>query len=150
MSTRSKLLLLFVAFLVAFALLAVAQQPTQESQKVIKHVPVKPTSPASGEEMYVAYCAVCHGKDLKGAGPAASALKVPPTNLTTLTQRNSGKFPFASVASTIKGDTDIAAHGTKDMPVWGNLFWRLSEGHAGEVHQRITNLSNYIESKQSK
>lgn len=50
--------------------------------KEIRHVPVKAGSPASGPEMYTAYCAVCHGIDGKGKGPAAEALKVPPTDLT--------------------------------------------------------------------
>ncbi len=61
-------------------------------KKQVTHVPVKPTSPASGEEMYMNYCAACHGKDGKGGGPAADALKVPPKNLTTLAYRNAGKY----------------------------------------------------------
>ena len=44
-------------------------------QKEIRHVPVKATSPASGPEMYTTYCAVCHGIDGKGRGPAADALR---------------------------------------------------------------------------
>jgi len=47
-------------------------------QKEIRHVSVKPTSPASAPEMYTTCCAVCHGVDGKGSGPAAGALKVPP------------------------------------------------------------------------
>jgi len=36
------------------------------------------------------------------------------------------------------------------MPVWGTVFWRMSQGHEGEVQQRVTNLSNYIKSLQVK
>jgi mono/diheme cytochrome c family protein len=135
-----------------FGVLLAAQQPpaTEEPSKVIKHVPVRPVTPASGEEMYNAYCAVCHGKDLKGVGPAASAMKVPPTDLTQLSSRNKGEYPFARVGSAIRGDVDVPAHGSKDMPVWGPLFWHMSEGHQSEVQQRVTNLSKYIESKQAK
>ena len=56
-------------------------------------VPAPRTSATSGKEMYLAYCATCHGKEGKGDGPVASALKVPPADLTTLSKRNDGKFP---------------------------------------------------------
>ena len=56
-------------------------------QKQIKHVPVKPTSPGSGSEMYTAYCAVCHGVDGKGSGLVAEALKVSRSDLTALAQK---------------------------------------------------------------
>lgn len=141
------------AVLAAFALLAVAQQTQpqdQSTEKVIKHVPVKPTSPASGEEMYVNYCAVCHGRDGKGGGPAASALKTTPTDLTKLAASNDGKYPSMHVSSVIRGEANLPAHGSKDMPVWGPLFWRMSQGHEGEVQQRIANLNSYIESLQGK
>jgi len=141
------------AIIAVFALLAVAQQaqpPASGSEKVIKHVPVKSTNPASGEEMYLNYCAVCHGKDGKGAGPAASALKVPPTDLSKLSANAGGKYPALHVSSVIRGEAELAAHGSKDMPVWGPLFWRMSQGHEGEVQQRIANLNSYIESLQAK
>jgi mono/diheme cytochrome c family protein len=141
------------AIIAVFALLAVAQQaqpPASGSEKVIKHVPVKSTNPASGEEMYLNYCAVCHGKDGKGAGPAASALKVPPTDLSKLSANAGGKYPALHVSSVIRGEGELAAHGSKDMPVWGPLFWRMSQGHEGEVQQRIANLNSYIESLQAK
>ena len=35
-------------------------------------------SSASGKEMYLAYCAVCHGVDGKGDGPVASLLRIRP------------------------------------------------------------------------
>lgn len=141
------------AVLAVFALLAVAQQTQPQDQgteRVIKHVPVKPTSPASGDEMYVNYCAVCHGRDGKGAGPAASALKAMPTDLTKLSANNGGKYPAMHVSSVIRGEANLPAHGSKEMPVWGPLFWRMSQGHEGEVQQRIANLNSYIESLQGK
>jgi mono/diheme cytochrome c family protein len=135
-----------IALLFAVAIMAGAQ----DQEKTIKHVPLKPTSAASGQEMFNNYCAVCHGKDGKGAGPAATALKVPPTDLTTLSQKNGGKYPALHITSVIRGEGDLAAHGSKDMPVWGPLFWHLSQGHGGEVQQRVANLNSYIESLQVK
>ena len=120
------------------------------AQTTVKHVPAPITSAASGSEMYKAYCAACHGTDGKGNGPAASALKASPTDLTSLSKSNNGKFPSAKVVSTIRGEADIPAHGSRDMPVWGKVFWSMSHGHEGEVQQRVSNLTKYIESLQSK
>ena len=131
---------------IAVAMLAVAQ----ESQKTIKHVPIKPTSAASGQEMFTTYCAVCHGKDGKGNGPAAEALKVPPPDLTVLAKKDGGKYPAMRVSSIIRGEAALPAHGSKEMPVWGSLFWHMSQGHESEVQQRVANLNQYIEGLQVK
>ena len=134
---------------IAFIVVAVLAG-AQEQQKVIKHVPVKPTSPASGQEMYTAYCAVCHGTNAKGGGPAAEALKVPPPDLTLLAKKESGKYPSMRVSAIIRGEAALPAHGSREMPVWGSLFWHMSQGHEGEVQQRVANLNEYIESLQVK
>jgi mono/diheme cytochrome c family protein len=122
----------------------------QTEKTEIKHVPIKPTSAASGSEMFKTYCAVCHGAEGKGNGPAADALKVPPADLTALAQKNGGKYPTLKVAAIIRGEEVLAAHGNKEMPIWGHLFWNMSGGHEAEVQQRVANLSKYIESLQKK
>lgn len=138
---------LSILALVVFAVVLGAQnQPNTQ----IKHVPIKATSPASGAEMYQSYCAACHGVDAKGNGPAASALKTPPTDLTMLAKNNGGTYPAMKVSTSIHGEDNVPAHGSKDMPVWGKLFWNLSDGHQAEVQQRIFNLNNYVESLQAK
>jgi mono/diheme cytochrome c family protein len=119
-------------------------------QKQIKHVPARPISPVSGQQMYTAYCAVCHGLGGKGNGPAAEALKVPPPDLTALAKTNGGKYPSDHVRSAIEGDLHLPAHGSKEMPAWGNLFWRMSQGHRSEVQLRVSNLNQYIESLQAR
>ncbi len=132
--------------IVALALLAEAQdKPTK-----VERTAAPRTSAASGADMFVNYCASCHGKDGKGNGPAASALNVPPTDLTALSKKNDGKYPALRVASVLNGEANLAAHGNKEMPVWGRVFWSMSGGHAAEVHQRVTNLNHYIESLQVK
>jgi len=140
----------YVGVCVALVLFAVMASAQEQNQKVIKHVPVQSTSPTSGVEMYKAYCAVCHAADGKGNGPAAPALKSQPTDLTTLSKNNGGKFPDMKVASMIRGEGNVPAHGTPEMPVWGQLFWGMSHGHEGEVQQRVANLTKYIESMQTK
>ncbi|MFI5118545.1 MAG: c-type cytochrome [Terriglobales bacterium] len=150
MMSIKNVIVMFIT-LIAFTCSVVAQEKIQaQPEKVIQHVPVKAVSPASGKEMYTSYCAVCHGTDGKGGGPAASALKVPPTDLTLLSKNNGGKYPALKVTSNIRGEAALPAHGTKDMPVWGTLFWSMSSGHEAEVQQRVVNLNRYIESLQAK
>jgi|SRR5579872_1871220 cytochrome c len=147
----NKIILLFVASYAFMCTAAAAQDQTQsQPTKTIEHTTIKPTSSASGKEMYTAYCAVCHGANGKGGGPAASALKVAPADLAQLSKNNGGKFPAMKVTSAIRGDENVPAHGSKEMPVWGPLFWNMSHGHQGEVQQRVANLTAYIESLQEK
>ncbi len=123
---------------------APAQTPT------VKHVPITNVPSNSGKEMFNSYCAVCHGKDAKGDGPAASALKTAPVDLTTLAQKNGGKYPAAHVATVIRGQAALASHGSQDMPMWGPLFSSISQGHEGQVQQRVANLVKYIDTLQVK
>jgi mono/diheme cytochrome c family protein len=146
-----KKVILMLTALIVFTCTLAAQDKTQDqTTKTIQHTTVKPTSAASGEEMYKTYCAVCHGTDGKGGGPAASALKVAPADLTQLSKKNGGKYPALKVSSAIRGEGDVPAHGSKEMPVWGSLFWNMSHGHESEVQQRVANLTKYIESLQAK
>jgi mono/diheme cytochrome c family protein len=139
----SRKLALLLVLLIAFAGVAANAQ-------TVKRVPVSPTSPASGQEMFTTYCAACHGSEGKGNGPAATALKKTPANLTELTQRNGGKFPELRVYGTIKGDVETPAHGSRDMPIWGSVFSAMSRGTQGEVQMRIANLTAYVQSIQAK
>ena len=127
--------------LIALAGLIAAQQPADQA-------PAPHISPTSGRDMYLTYCAACHGKDGKGGGPVAAALKTAPPDLTTLAKRNKGMFPSDRVYSAITGVSDIPAHGSKEMRIWGPLL--LSRQHDPEVRLRVTNLTKYIGSIQEK
>lgn len=89
----------------------------------------------------MAYCVSLPRRDAKGDGPAAGARKVPPADLTALASKNNGKFPSNHVAAVLSGQADVMADGSKDMPVWGPVFFRISQGHPTEVQQRISNLT---------
>jgi Cytochrome c len=145
-----KLILIFTVLVVCTCVIAAQDKTEGQLKTTIKHVPLTTTSPVSGKEMYTAYCAVCHGTEGRGDGPAASALKTPPADLTQLSKNNGGKYPGLKVTASIRGTGDVAAHGSKDMPVWGELFWSMSRGHEGEVQQRVSNLTHYIETLQVK
>jgi mono/diheme cytochrome c family protein len=136
----------FVAGLLATAAFGIAQ-----TGPVIKKVPVTPTSAASGKQMYTTYCAVCHGADGRGGGPAAAALKTQPTNLAQLTKENGGKFPETHIYSVLQFGMEEPAHGSKDMPVWGPALRSLDRGSSAAVmqeHQRLANLTDYLKTLQ--
>jgi mono/diheme cytochrome c family protein len=144
-------LLVFGAALVSIHTIAGAQ----ENQ--IKKTQVKPTSSVSGAQMFKEYCAVCHGPTGKGDGPVATALKVPPPDLTTLAQRHDGKFPDDYVSNVLKNGVQNPAHGSGEMPVWGPIFDTMNRWKAlcpgmdeTPVTLRITNLTNYLKSIQKK
>jgi len=130
-----------LAFLVASAIAARAQEVK------IKEVPITPMADVSGGATYKAYCAVCHGVSGKGDGPAVRALVKAPSDLTTIAARHNGKFPAMAVKMAIVGDTVVAAHGTRDMPIWGPVM-RSVEGH-GKSELRLKNLIDYLERLQA-
>ena len=107
-----------------------------------------PTYVPSGQEIYQQFCAACHGPDAKGNGPAASRLKTPPPDLTTLAKRHTGKFPYDYVAGVLRFGPGPSAHGSSDMPTWGPIFQIIDKNNERAVQQRIKNLSAYLASLQ--
>ena len=106
---------------------------------------------AFGEALYHEQCAACHGEDATGNGPAASALKVAPPNLTEISKRAGGTFPAARVVEIITYGGDIAAHGSGPMPMWGRVF--STEGGGGKIgaarsRQALIALKRYLETIQ--
>ncbi len=77
-----------------------------------------------GKEEYVRSCAACHGLTGKGDGPAAKSLIKPPADLTKLSETNKGVFPISGVYDAIDGRIEVIAHGTREMPVWGEAYTR--------------------------
>ena len=112
-------------------------------------LPLRVTPVGAGDEMFASYCASCHGRDGRGSGPMASALKRPATDLTTLAERNGGEFPAERVKATLRGDLMVGSHGSEDMPVWGPLFRYMGSGSRAEMDVRIDNLTRFIESLQT-
>ncbi|MDE3198197.1 MAG: c-type cytochrome [Acidobacteriota bacterium] len=138
-------------FVIGTTLLAMALAPAGIAQQTkIKKVEAAYTKPGSGSEMFQTYCAVCHGMDGKGNGPAATALNTAPADLTLLAQKHDGKFPKLEVRQFILGDSSVAAHGTRDMPMWGDILKSVGPGTDGLVTLRVRNLSDYIEGMQQK
>ena len=140
----TRVIVALVALAVTFAILGA------DGQAVLKRVPPSPTSAADGKQMYGRYCAACHGKDGKGEGPASSALKVASPDLTQLSHNNNGKFPELRVYASIQGDPDMpAAHGSMEMPVWGDVFQSMNPPGAATTQMRLSNITAYVRSLQS-
>ena len=118
---------------------------TATAQPKVEKGPIKPTSAADAGQMFSTYCAVCHGKEGKGDGPAAKALAKAPADLTTLSARNNGTFPDGRVRRYIEGLDEVAAHGTRDMPMWGDLFRSLNRNTAAI---RVEALAQYLKAMQ--
>jgi hypothetical protein len=114
--------------------------------------PVRAGDP-TGQALFQKRCASCHGVDAKGNGPVAQVLKVPTPDLTGISKRNDGAFPAARVVKIITFGEDMAAHGTRLMPVWGTIFSYEGGGQRrGALYSRraVVELKRYLETIQEK
>jgi mono/diheme cytochrome c family protein len=91
----------------------------------------------SGRDTYLRHCASCHGSEGKGDGPLAPELTKPPSDLTQIAQRAGGSWDESYVMSVIDGRRAVAAHGTRDMPVWGAVFEEESRGEPYPAYQGL-------------
>lgn len=121
----------------------------QSAKKTV--IAVDKTNPTSGKQMYTSYCAPCHGVDGRGHGPAASALKTPPPDLTGVTKANHGKFPDTHILAVLQFGAEVpAAHGSAQMPVWGPILGKMNPNNLQEKELRMSNLTRYLEKIQVK
>jgi mono/diheme cytochrome c family protein len=138
----SMLLLLCLVLLPAAALLPAAhkQDKTNSSARNI----------VEGAKIFQYHCAVCHGVDGRGHGPDSVVLKHPVPDLTLISQRSGGKFPFQRVKEIIDGkEPGLHAHGDREMPIWGPIFHEVeSDEDWGEV--RLDAITKHMESIQQK
>jgi len=102
-----------------------------------------------GGKIFRNHCAACHGASGNGDGPAAAALKTKVPQLATLARRNHGTFPTDRVRSVIAGDDGHAAHGSREMPVWGPIFHEI-ENDQDLGYVRLRNVTEYLKSIQQK
>jgi mono/diheme cytochrome c family protein len=99
----------------------------------------------TGARLYFNHCAACHGDNGEADGPVAATLRTTVPNLRTLAQRNNGAFPSDAVRSYIDGRALKAAHGDRQMPIWGDVFRGPEQGTARRtVRRRIDALVSFV------
>lgn len=105
--------------------------------------------PNDGRVLYMTHCASCHGTSARGDGPVADSLRRRPSDLTQLAKANGGAFPSAKAQRIIDG-REVGAHGSVEMPVWGDAFRRTLAGDTAAIAARIAALVRYLESIQER
>ena len=120
------------------------------------HRQAKAEDPHMGIIEFEISCMPCHGIDGRGNGRLAGTLKTPPVDLTCFAKSNGGIFPADKVAEMIDGRAIVAAHGEREMPVWGDRYRRTVETNepAAKIERRavaqIGALVRYLETIQQK
>jgi mono/diheme cytochrome c family protein len=106
----------------------------------------------AGKPAYDHHCAVCHGREGRGDGVVANLLTVKPADVTRLSKKNGGQFPFWQVYRVVDGREEIKGHGTRDMPIWGAVFRSETTSNSAaqtQVRGRILELVYYLQSIQA-
>ncbi len=101
----------------------------------------------SGQQLYVRFCASCHGVSGRGDGPVAGAFKVEVPDLTLIARRAGGSYPRDRIAQIIDGRFVIGAHGSRTMPVWGEDLSQLQLGNPDAergTRLMIQRLADYV------
>lgn len=105
-----------------------------------------------GRRMFLLHCATCHGQTGEGNGPLARHLHLDAADLTEISEKNGGTFPFWPTYRTIDGREDLKEKGPRPMPAWGKEFLKQLDSDTPEaealVRERILNLVYYVESIQ--
>jgi mono/diheme cytochrome c family protein len=98
-------------------------------------------TPSPGQQAFLQYCASCHGAHGDGQGPLAEELRTAPTDLTRLREQFGSPLQTQRLLERIDGRRMARAHGSRDMPVWGQKLARnVSRGAGTEVQTRGTLL----------
>jgi len=100
----------------------------------------------SGTALFATHCASCHGDNGEGGGPVAAVMTITVPNLRTLSMRNGGAFPADEVAAYVDGREQRAAHGSRTMPIWGDVLQGENPAAGGtSARARIAALVAFIE-----
>jgi mono/diheme cytochrome c family protein len=129
-----------VSILAGVSWSAAAQEPTKADEMAA----------GRAEAVFSRYCAACHGAAADGKGVLAGELRTKVPDLRELAKKNKGSFPFARVVKSIDGRETVRAHGSPDMPAWGDALKHTEGRGAPTVEEAVANLAHYIWTLQTK
>ena len=105
----------------------------------------------SGEDLYLRFCAACHGVQGRGDGPVAASFRVEVPDLTRTADRGRAADARDRIVRIIDGRYIVGAHGARLMPVWGEDLARLEIGNPDAERSTqviIGRLADYVSSLQ--
>jgi mono/diheme cytochrome c family protein len=97
--------------------------------------------------LYLRYCGACHGPEGKGDGIAAQYMTPRPTDLTQIMKKHDNTYPFKETMQIIDGTNNVRAHGSPDMPVWGEVWHEqsgISPNERAETRGKTMLITEYI------
>jgi mono/diheme cytochrome c family protein len=110
----------------------------------------EPADLSTGAALYQRHCAVCHGPEGLGNGPSVARLGVVPPDLTMLSRRNGGAYPFDLVNELVGGRVPLRGHGGAEMPIWADAFLDAQDGYdARSARRRIEQITHYLATLQT-
>jgi len=101
----------------------------------------------NGKLHYQKYCSVCHGLD--GTGIIIDTLDIQPADLTMIrANRKNDEFPVLEIANIIDGRRMSKAHGTRAMPIWGEVFSTNEHLNETQIKGKLGEIIAYLMSIQ--
>jgi mono/diheme cytochrome c family protein len=102
-----------------------------------------------GKVHFMKYCSPCHGSE--GKGVQVDSLTKQPADLTLITSSyRTGKFPILEVAQMIDGRNMAKSHGTRQMPVWGEVFSEQEHLDESQIKGKLGEIIAYLMTIQGK
>lgn len=134
--------ILKIAVTVALCTAALASRAATEEQITL------------GRDLYLTYCAACHGRDGKGSIQPKGTGQTKPADLTKVAKRRGGVWPMLEVMSIIDGYTKTT-NPRPGMPVIAALtegpqtVFDSGNGRSLAVPERLLAVAKYLEIIQS-
>lgn len=104
-----------------------------------------------GKQDFAENCVACHGADAKGTGDLSKHLIRTAKDLTRISTRHNGDFPFWRVFEIIAGEKEVEGHATFQMPRYSKRM-RGDDFMPGYLpsHVRVLELTHYLEGIQER